>query len=182
MKQQETTGLEGQKSGSESKMSSDNSPSEFTGDDYDYDFDLDMDDYLAEIGTITNRKHIKEQVQKLIKKSQDTRVVMKLKHERDKVQAKINRQRQRIERLMHSAPFWRLADKLGFVLGTLIIFSFSFILGKYPNDFFYIYYFFITLVMLIIRYAHYYSCGWHYFIADFCYFGNFLTLYLIMYN
>lgn len=73
-------------------MSSDNSISEFTGDELN-DFNLDIDDYMAEIGTITNRMQIKEQVKKLIKQSQDTRVVKKLKDERDKVQANINRQR-----------------------------------------------------------------------------------------
>jgi hypothetical protein len=81
---------------------------------------------------------------------------------------------------MQSAPFWRLADKIGFVFGTLIIISFNFMIGRYPNDLFYHYYVYLTIAMLIVRYAHYYSLGWHYYISDFCYYVNALTLYLIM--
>lgn len=80
---------------------------------------------------------------------------------------------------MQSAPFWRLADKIGFVLGTLIIMSFSFMLGRFPHDHFYPYYVALTIVMLIVRYAHYYSLGWHYYISDFCYYANLLILILL---
>lgn len=81
---------------------------------------------------------------------------------------------------MHTAPFWRLADKLGFVIGTLVLVSFSYMIGKYPNDLFYQYYLYVTVVMLAIRLAHYYHLGWHYYITDFCYFANVLILYLIV--
>ncbi len=79
MKQQGNRSLEGPKQGSESRMSSENSVSEFTGDELN-DFILDIDDYMAEIGTITNRIQIKEQVKKLIKQSQDTKVLIKIKN------------------------------------------------------------------------------------------------------
>jgi hypothetical protein len=79
MKQQGNRSLEGPKQGSESRMSSENSVSEFTGDELN-DFNLDIDDYMAEIGTITNRIQIKEQVKKLIKQSQDTKVLIKIKN------------------------------------------------------------------------------------------------------
>lgn len=80
---------------------------------------------------------------------------------------------------MQSAPFWRLADKVGFVMGTLIIISFSFMIGRFPHDLFYHYYVALTLLMLAIRYAHYYSLHWHYYISDFCYFANALVIVLL---
>jgi Protein of unknown function (DUF2838) len=83
---------------------------------------------------------------------------------------------------LHSAPFWRLADKLGFVVGIFIIVSFSYMIGKYPNDLFYLYYLLLTILMLILRMAHYYTMGWHYYIADFCYYANFLILWLLYFN
>jgi hypothetical protein len=81
-----------------------------------------------------------------------------------------------------TAPFWRLADKLGFIVGTFTIVSFSYLIGKYPNDIFYTYYVFTTIVMLFLRVLHYYHCGWHYYISDFCYYVNVLVLYLITYD
>lgn len=83
---------------------------------------------------------------------------------------------------MTSAPFWRTADKLGFVIGTLILVSFSYMIGKYPNDHFYTYYLYVTLFMLAMRVAHYRLQGWHYYISDFCYYANLLILYLITYD
>ncbi len=80
---------------------------------------------------------------------------------------------------MQSAPFWRLADKIGFVLGTLIIISFNYMIGRYPHDLFYYYYVALTLVMLVVRWAHYYSLGWHYYISDFCYYSNVLVILML---
>jgi hypothetical protein len=80
---------------------------------------------------------------------------------------------------MQSAPFWRLADKIGFVLGTLIIISSSFMVGRFPHDMFYPYYVVLNIVMLIVRYGHYYSLGWHYYISDFCYYANVLIIILL---
>lgn len=84
--------------------------------------------------------------------------------------------------MLHSAPFWRTADKLGFVIGTLILVSYSYLIGKYPHDFFYSYYAALVPVMISLRIAHYYSQGWHYYITDFCYYANCLVLYLICYE
>jgi Protein of unknown function (DUF2838) len=83
---------------------------------------------------------------------------------------------------MATAPFWRTADKIGFVLGTIILVSYSYMIGKYPNDHFYTYYLLTLIPLLIMRYFHYYSRGWHYYITDFCYFANILLIYVIMYD
>jgi len=34
---------------------------------------------------------------------------------------------------MSTAPFWRNADKFGFVFGTILIISFSYTIGRYPD-------------------------------------------------
>lgn len=99
--------------------------------------------------------------------------------EREDLLKKLKNQSTKVKKTMQSAPFWRLADKIGFVLGTLIIMSFSFMLGRFPHDHFYPYYVALTIVMLIVRYAHYYSLGWHYYISDFCYYANLLILILL---
>jgi hypothetical protein len=52
-------------------------------------------------------------------------------------------------------------------------------IGKYPHDLFYYYYVALTLVMLIVRWAHYYSLGWHYYISDFCYYANVLIIVML---
>ena len=83
---------------------------------------------------------------------------------------------------MQTAPFWRLADKLGFVVGTLVLVSFSYMIGKHPHDYFYTYYLYVTMLMMVVRFAHYYHLGWHYYISDFCYFANALILYLITFD
>jgi hypothetical protein len=61
----------------------------------------------------------------------------------------------------------------------MVLVSFSYMIGKYPHSHFYTYYFYVTNMMLVLRLAHYYSCGWHFYITDFCYFANILILYLI---
>lgn len=53
-------------------------------------------------------------------------------------------------------------------------------IGKFPNDLFYTYYVILTILMLIVRYAHYYSLGWNYYISDFCYYTNLLILILLL--
>jgi hypothetical protein len=83
--------------------------------------------------------------------------------------------------LLRTAPFWRTADKLGFMIGTFVLVSFSYLIGKYPHDFFYTYYCVLVPVMIFLRICHYYSQGWHYYITDFCYYANTLVLYLVYY-
>ena len=83
---------------------------------------------------------------------------------------------------MNSAPFWRFADKIGFVIGTMMLVSFSYLIGKYPHDLFYKYYVILVPILLILRFLHYKSLGWHYYISDFCYYANLLVLYTVQYG
>lgn len=66
----------------------------------------------------------------------------------------------------------RLKDKLCFVIGTIIIIAFAYILGYSPNRG--AYYFSAVLIpfLIFLRFFEYKSKGWHYYLVDFCYFGN----------
>jgi hypothetical protein len=77
---------------------------------------------------------------------------------------------------MHSAPFWRTVDKLGFVIGTFIIFSYAYMLGQYPHTYFYNFYTALIVSLLFIRFFHFYTAGWMFFLIDFCYYANTLVL------
>lgn len=80
---------------------------------------------------------------------------------------------------MTTAPFWRLADKLGFVVGVAVIVSFSYLIGKFPHDIFYTYYVWLITFLFGIRLLHYHHLGWHWFILDFCYYANYMVVALI---
>ena len=71
-----------------------------------------------------------------------------------------------------------MADKVSFFFGVIGLIAYSYIVGLYPHDLFYCFYFFLSVFML--RCIHYYSVGWHYYITDLCYFMNALALYIIM--
>ena len=72
-------------------------------------------------------------------------------------------------------------DKLAYVLGTTIIISYSYFIGKFPHDHIY------TLTTVILgslithRYYHYGISESHYkaYLADFCYIANFVLLCLL---
>lgn len=80
---------------------------------------------------------------------------------------------------MQTAPFWRTADKIAYVLGVMVLFSFAFMLGKYPHDLFYTYYTVLISILLATRLVHFMAVGWQYYLIDFCYYANFLVIYSI---
>ncbi|KAK2748351.1 hypothetical protein FQN57_001009 [Myotisia sp. PD_48] len=65
-------------------------------------------------------------------------------------------------------------EKLSFIAGVLNIFISGYLIGAYPQ---YFYYWFTgqLIYFLPIRYYQYHKIGYHYFLADLCYFVNFLT-------
>ena len=66
--------------------------------------------------------------------------------------------------------------------GTSMIIAFSFILGRYPDTFVYPFTSVILLSLIASRYVHYYLCGYHMYLVDFCYFANFLLIYFIVFQ
>ena len=84
--------------------------------------------------------------------------------------------------MIKSAHFWRTYDKLGFVYGTALIITLSFVLGRYPDTFIYTLIQWLLPILLVGRYVHYYSMGWHYYTSDFCYYNNLMILYFFWFD
>lgn len=83
---------------------------------------------------------------------------------------------------MQYAPFWRKLDKFAFMAGTSMIIAFSFIIGRFPNDFVYTFTSIILPFLIATRYVHYILVGWHMYLVDFCYFANTMLLYYLNFD
>eukprot|EP01101_Sappina_pedata_P009926 TRINITY_DN6132_c0_g1_i1.p2 TRINITY_DN6132_c0_g1~~TRINITY_DN6132_c0_g1_i1.p2 ORF type:complete len:367 (+),score=131.42 TRINITY_DN6132_c0_g1_i1:114-1103(+) len=68
-----------------------------------------------------------------------------------------------------------LRDKITFVLGVMNVALTCFMLGRLP-EWLPIYYTYKAVVLIFCRYITYRTKKWHYFLYDFCYFVNALTL------
>lgn len=87
-----------------------------------------------------------------------------------------------IEKYMQGSPFTRLFDKVNFVIGVLLTIMTTFMVGRFPHDFYYYFHVIIIITLVSIRLFYYRSKKWHYYLFDFCYFANFLILlFLIFY-
>lgn len=65
-------------------------------------------------------------------------------------------------------------DKLAYCLGTNIVMMFSYIISKYPHTYIYDYATIVMTLFFIHRYYTFWYNGWHMYLADFCYFANFM--------
>ena len=83
---------------------------------------------------------------------------------------------------MSTAPFQRLADKVFFVLGSMIVVGYGYVIGKYPNDWYYSFYTGVMALLLIARLVHFVKCGWKYYLIDFCYYANSVILFMINFD
>ena len=86
----------------------------------------------------------------------------------------------RAEKMMNQSKFWRSLDKMGYTMGTLMIIGFTFLLGRYPHDHLYTFVTFILPALILIRFMYYCLKGWHWFLADFCYFVNYAMLFFLI--
>ena len=77
-----------------------------------------------------------------------------------------------LEVYTQSVPFLRLYDKLAFVLGVFIFGMFTYIMGRWPHDFFYKFYSIFVPLLCFIRFINYKTKRMHYFLFDFCYFSG----------
>jgi hypothetical protein len=68
--------------------------------------------------------------------------------------------------------FLKLYDKFSFVLGVFIFGMFAYIMGRYPNDFFYTFYKTFIPLLIFIRFVDYKPKKLHYFLTDFCYWAG----------
>ena len=82
----------------------------------------------------------------------------------------------KIKEYTNSTPFFKLKDKLSFVLGVCIFVMFAYIMGRWPNDFFYKFYATFVPLLVFIRFVDYKTKKWHYFLLDFCYFAGAMVI------
>ncbi len=68
-----------------------------------------------------------------------------------------------------------LREKISFIFGVLNIFMSGYLIGGYP-DIFHLWYTAQVLYFMPIRFYTYHKQGYHYFLADLCYFVNFLLM------
>lgn len=68
-----------------------------------------------------------------------------------------------------------IREKIAFIAGVLNVFISGYLIGAYP-EYFYYWYTGQLLYFMPIRVYTYIKKGWHYFLADLCYFVNFLTI------
>lgn len=72
-------------------------------------------------------------------------------------------------------PAVKLLDKLTFTLGVLNISIIQWFLFVRPS-YFWLWYSIVIPLLMLTRFFHFKSLGWHYFMLDFCYFVLMLTL------
>jgi len=68
-----------------------------------------------------------------------------------------------------------LREKISFIAGVLNIFISGYLVGAYP-EYFYIWFSVQLLYFMPIRYYRYHKKGYHYFLADLCYFVNLMCM------
>jgi hypothetical protein len=106
----------------------------------------------------------------------------KVKNERQKILSNFKQRKAVLDKYMQTAPFTRLVDKLTFMFGVLILMMTCFLMGKYPNDQFYVWHTTLVSALVIYRIKMYYELKYHYYLFDFCYFANVLiTLFHLKY-
>ncbi|KAI5261088.1 hypothetical protein E4T47_09526 [Aureobasidium subglaciale] len=88
------------------------------------------------------------------------------------------RMRDNVDRLgkrWNDAKAVTLREKLSFITGVLNIFISGYLIGAYP-EYFHIWYTVQLIYFMPMRYYKYHQIGYHYFLADLCYFVNLLML------
>jgi uncharacterized membrane protein len=59
---------------------------------------------------------------------------------------------------------------------VLLVIFHSFILGRWPHDYFYDFHCLVLILLVAGKTVYYYSKGWHYYMTDFCYYANAFTI------
>ena len=92
------------------------------------------------------------------------------------------KKKQIIEKYMRGAPFVRLIDKISFILGVFLLIATTYMVGRYPNDYYYAYHIVTIVTLVLVRLVNYKSKGWHYYLFDFCYYANAMMIYFIIWD
>lgn len=99
----------------------------------------------------------------------------KVNKEFDRVKMRFTKQLDRAQQRWHAPKAASMREKLAFVLGVGNVFVTAFLMGGYP-EYVHLSYTIQILFWLPWRYFTYQKRGMHYFIADLCYWVNFLTV------
>ncbi|KAK9412841.1 hypothetical protein SUNI508_12350 [Seiridium unicorne] len=91
----------------------------------------------------------------------------------DKYRARMKKNVDRLGRQWNDTKIITAREKVSFICGVMNIFISGYLIGAYP-EYFHIWYTAQLLYFMPIRFYTYHKRGYHYFLADLCYFVNFL--------
>jgi hypothetical protein len=132
----------------------------------------------------SQRERVKQQQEKIRSTSKHARdrVVGEWKRRVPTADEQLEKYRRRmkagVERLnqrWNAASAVTLREKISFIAGVLNIFISGYLLGSYP-EYFYIWFSVQLAYFMPIRFFRYHQIGYHYFLADLCYFVNMLCM------
>jgi hypothetical protein len=116
-----------------------------------------------------------EKLESKIQQVEDYCDTMDSQKPNEPLKQKIRQKLQKLVDKLENEKTIRRVDKVMFVIGMLRLAVESFLLGRFPCQF-YLVYTLVGSVLLISRFCYYRWMHWHYFMLDFCYLANLLTL------
>ena len=93
----------------------------------------------------------------------------------DKYRHRMKTSVERLGKQWNATATVSLWEKISFIAGVLNIFISGYLVGAYP-EYFYIWFSVQLIYFMPIRYYRYHNKGYHYFLADLCYFVNLMCL------
>lgn len=118
----------------------------------------------------SSSKNAKEQVVKEWKKRVPT-----ADEQLDKYRRRMKDGVEKLGKQWNATATVSLREKISFIAGVLNIFISGYLVGAYPQ-YFYIWYSGQLIYFMPIRYYRYHKKGYHYFLADLCYFVNLMCI------
>ncbi|KAF7535287.1 hypothetical protein G7054_g5518 [Neopestalotiopsis clavispora] len=91
----------------------------------------------------------------------------------DKYRSRMKKNVDRLGRQWNDTKIITAREKVSFIFGVMNIFISGYLIGAYPQ-YFHLWYTAQLLYFMPIRFYSYHKRGYHYFLADLCYFVNFL--------
>lgn len=137
---------------------------------------LDLLDPMSSIQNTTSTlskkyKQVKEKSKSRIQKFRDDNSTVVLKK---KLHERVDKFDKRLNTLFYASS----TEKIFYALSVSSIFVAGYVMGHYPEQF-HLLYSGLTVVLMPIRFYTYWKRGFQYFLADLCYFVNFLVLLFI---
>lgn len=138
-------------------------------------------DQLDNVLSLANNLAVKLAYKTSIRmKNLKSRVGSRLDSEKAKITKQFLEKKRILEKFMNRSHIVRLLDKITFILGVLLVIATTFMLGRYPNTHYYTFHICTVIILVLIRLIEYRSKKWHYYLIDFCYYGNTMMLYFLI--